>query len=411
MTSPTSPRAAHHPALALAGILLIAASLRAPITVVGPLVVPIRESLGLGAAQAGLLTTLPLLAFALVSPVAAPCAARFGLERTLLAALALMCAGIVLRSAGPAWALYAGTGLTGGAIAVGNVLLPSLLKRDFPLHMARLTAGYAATMIAAAALASAVAVPLAEAWGGGWTRALAAVAVLPLLAALPWLVPARPPADAAPRPSPAAQRPSVWRAPLAWQVAAYLGLTCLIHFAAIAWLPAILQEAGASGARAGALHGWMQLAGAAPALALVPLLQRLPDQRWIAFASPALGACGLAGLLARPEWAALWTFAFGMGMGASLVLSLAFVGLRAGSPQVAASLSGMAQCIGYLLAAVGPTLAGSLREWSGRWSLPLGACIALCIAMCALGLSVGRAGHIDGTPVRRGREGPQPSAG
>ena len=386
----SSPRAA----LLIAGILLVAASLRAPITMLGPLLEPVRESFALNASQAGLLTTLPLLAFALVSPLAAPVARSFGLERVLFASLVLLVAGIAVRSAGTASALYAGTCVIGGAIAIANVLLSSLLKRDFPRHVAKLTACYALAMISAAGIASAVAVPLDHALGAGWAASLGTVAVLPLAAALLWLPQLRFRAVPALGPATGARRPSVWKASLAWQVAGYLGLTCFIYFAAIAWLPSILREAGFSSARAGTLHGWMQLAGAVPALLLMPLLHRMPDQRWIAFASPALSACGLAGLLFLPALTPLWIFAFGMGMGSALILSLAFVGLRAGSPQIAASLSGMSQCIGYLLAAVGPTLAGFLHEAAGNWTGPLAACLVLCLAMCALGLSVGRAVHI-----------------
>ena len=385
-----SPRAA----LLIAGILLIAASLRAPITALGPLLEPVRASLALNASQAGLLTTLPLLAFALVSPLAAPIAHRFGLERVLFTSLALLVAGIAVRSAGTVSALYAGTCLIGSAIAISNVLLPSLLKRDFPHHVAKLTAGYALAMISAAGIASAVAVPLDHALGAGWPASLGAVAVLPLVAALLWLPQLRFRTVSAPGLSTAAQGVSVWKSSLAWQVAAYLGLTCFIYFAAIAWLPSILQEAGFSSARAGTLHGWMQLAGAVPALLLMPLLHRMPDQRWISFSSPALSACGLAGLLALPALAPLWLFAFGMGMGSALILSLAFVGLRAGNQQIAASLSGMSQCIGYLLAGVGPTLVGYLHEAAGNWTTPLATCLVLCLAMCALGLSVGRAVHV-----------------
>ncbi|WP_431510118.1 MFS transporter [Variovorax sp. DAIF25] len=387
-------RSTRHPALLVAGILLIAASLRAPITALGPLLEPVRQSFALNASQAGLLTTLPLLAFALVSPAAASVAHRHGLERTLFVSLLLLVAGIALRSAGSAWALYAGTCVIGGAIAIANVLLPSLLKRDFPRQVAKLTAGYALSMIAAAGLVSAVAVPIDRALGAGWPASLATVALLPLAAALLWLPQLRSRTVSTPGLADGLAHASVWRAPLAWQVAAYLGLTCFIYFAAIAWLPAILQQAGDSSARAGALHGWMQLAGAVPALLMMPLLQRLPDQRLLAFAAPALGAVGLAGLIALPALAPVWVFAFGMGMGAALILSLAFVGLRAGHQRTAASLSGMSQCIGYLFAALGPILVGDLHERLGSWNLPLAACLLLCLAMCALGLSVGRARHI-----------------
>lgn len=383
----------HYPALLLIGILCIAASLRAPITALGPLLEPVRASFALTASAAGLLTTLPLFAFAVVSPFAAGIAHRFGLERALFAALILLVVGIAVRSAGTVAALYAGTCIIGSAIAVANVLLPSLLKRDFPGSVAKLTACYALAMIAAAGVVSAIAVPLNQMLGAGWPTSLGSVALLPLVAAVLWLPQLRLRTTSAPglaTGSPA----SVWKAALAWQVAAYLGLTCFIYFAAIAWLPSILQEAGDSSTRAGALHGWMQLAGAVPALLLMPLLQRMPDQRWISLAAPALSAIGLVGLLTLPALAPLWVFAFGMGMGAALILSLAFVGLRAANQKIAASLSGMSQCIGYLLAATGPTFVGFLHESSGGWTAPLVVCIALCVAMCALGLSVGRARHI-----------------
>lgn len=398
---PHAVRTDRRSAILIAGILFIAGSLRAPITIVGPLVEPIRDAFSLSASHTGLLTTLPLLAFALVSPMAASIARSIGLERALFMALILMVVGIVVRSAGSTWGLYAGTCVIGGAIAIANVLLPSLLKRDFPDQIARLTAFYALSMISVAGLVSAVAVPLHRVLDAGWPISLGAVVLLPLAAALLWLPQLRNLTMPAPT-AVGSPKTSVWRAPLAWQVAAYLGLTCFIHFAAIAWLPAILQEGGDSDMRAGALHGWMQLAGAIPALLLMPLLQRMSDQRRIAFASPALSAVGLLGLMVAPSFAGFWVFAFGMGMGSALVLSLAFVGLRAGTQRVAASLSGMAQCIGYLLASIGPTFIGFIHEASANWTTPLCACIVLCLAMCGLGLSVGRSRVIDSVPVRAG---------
>jgi len=393
-TSPTVSGRASSRALLIIGIVLIASCLRAPITVLGPLLDPIRAAAGLGVAQAGMLTTLPLLAFAVVSPWAATMSNKYGLERTLFWALAVLLAGILLRSAGPAWALFGGTSLMGGSIAVANVLLPSLLKRDFPHDSARLTAYYALAMILAAGVISTVVVPFHELMGGNWRLSLASVAALPLIAMVSWWPQLHARAALLPQSVAPMARGTVWRSMLAWQVAAYLGLTCFIHFAAIAWLPAILLGAGFSPAQAGVQHGWMQLAGIVPALALGPMLRRLHDQRWPAFVSPALSAVALLGFMAAPRWATGWSFAFGVGMGSALILSLAFVGLRAPSQQVAASLSGMAQCVGYLLAAVGPTLFGALQEATGSWSAPLGTCVALCAIMCALGLRIGRKGHV-----------------
>ena len=119
-------------ALLLVAILLVAANLRVPATGLPPLLGQISAHFGLSTAAAGALTTLPLLAFALLSPLGALLARRWGLERTLLGAMAAIALGIAVRSSGLEWALYAGTCVLGMGIAIGNVLLPSLVKRDFP---------------------------------------------------------------------------------------------------------------------------------------------------------------------------------------------------------------------------------------------------------------------------------------
>lgn len=165
----------------IAGILMIATTLRVTFTGAAPLLDTIRSAYSLTTAQTGLLTTLPLLAFALISPLAAPVARRFGMERSLFAALLLICAGIAIRSLPSPYLLFGGTAVIGGGIALGNVLLPGLIKRDFPHSVARLTGAYSLTMGAAAALGSAMVVPLALN-GFGWQGALLMLMCFPLLA-------------------------------------------------------------------------------------------------------------------------------------------------------------------------------------------------------------------------------------
>jgi CP family cyanate transporter-like MFS transporter len=182
-------------ALLLVGILLIAANLRAPFTGLPPLLGFLDGEFSLSTTAASALTTLPLLAFAIVSPLSASVARALGLERALFGALVVITAGIALRSAGPLWSLYAGTGLIGMGIAVGNVLLPSLLKRDFPYHIAAMTGAYALSMGVAAALLSGLAVPMADKWG--WSGSLGAFIVLPLAALAVWAVQLKVPAQQA----------------------------------------------------------------------------------------------------------------------------------------------------------------------------------------------------------------------
>ncbi|HEY4318951.1 MAG TPA: MFS transporter, partial [Herbaspirillum sp.] len=337
------------PGLLIVGILLIAANLRAPITGVSPLLHAIRDSFGLNAMQAGMLITLPLLAFAIVSPFSALLARRYGLERSLFGALILIGAGIMVRSAGAAWSLYLGTGIAGGGIAIANVLLPSLLKRDFPNHITKLTAVYALTMGCSAALVSASAIPLARLFD--WPRALEILVLLPLVSAIVWIAQLRRRLAPAQAGTAMPHGAALWRSPLAWQVTMFLGLNSFVYYVAAAWLPTVLADAGYSAAEAGNLHGMMQLATAVPGLLLVPLVGRMRDQRALACGMMLLAMIGLWGLSQAPAWATLWTLCFGFGAGAALILGLAFVSLRARDPHQAAALSGMAQCVGYLLAA------------------------------------------------------------
>ncbi|EDN5426815.1 CynX/NimT family MFS transporter [Salmonella enterica subsp. enterica serovar Schwarzengrund] len=387
MTTALSPRGKQG-ALLIAGILMIATTLRVTFTGAAPLLETIRSDYGLSTAQTGLLTTLPLLAFALVSPLAAGIARRFGMERSLFAAMLLISAGIALRSLPSAALLFAGTAIIGCGIALGNVLLPGLIKRDFSQHVARLTGAYSLTM-GAAALGSALVVPLAL-HGFGWRGALLMLMLFPLLAFLIWLPQWRTTRSANLSSSRALHERGIWRSPLAWQVTLFLGLNSLIYYVIIGWLPTILISHGYSEAQAGSLHGLLQLATAAPGLAIPLILHRFNDQRWIAALVSLLCAVGAAGLWFVPGQAIIWTLLFGFGSGATMILGLTFIGLRASSAHQAAALSGMAQSVGYLLAACGPPVMGKLHDASGSWYLPLSGVTVLAIIMAIFGLYAGR---------------------
>ncbi|MCL6746048.1 CynX/NimT family MFS transporter [Kosakonia sp. R1.Fl] len=383
------PSRAKQSVLLIAGILMIATTLRVTFTGAAPLLDEIRAEYGLTTAQTGMLTTLPLLAFALISPLAAGVARRFGMERSLFAAMVLICLGIALRSLPSALLLFTGTAIIGCGIALGNVLLPGIIKRDFAQHVAKLTGAYSLTMGAAAALGSSVVVPLAQ-YGAGWHGALLMLMIFPLLALLLWLPRLRHGAPAALSSAGALHSRRIWRSWLAWQVTLFLGINSLIYYIVIGWLPSILIAHGFSEAQAGSVHGILQLATALPGL-LVPLvLHRLKDQRGIAVLVALLCAVGSLGLWLVPDHATLWTLVFGFGSGATMILGLTFIGLRASSAHQAAALSGMAQSVGYLLAACGPPLMGKIHDASGDWHLPLLACAVLSVVMAVCGAFAGR---------------------
>ncbi|MND70397.1 Inner membrane transport protein YeaN [compost metagenome] len=379
--------------LLIAGMLMIATTLRVTFTGAAPLLDTIRHDYGLTTAQTGLLTTLPLLAFALISPLAAGVARRIGMERSLFIALLLICAGIGIRSLPSSTLLFAGTAVIGCGIALGNVLLPGLIKRDFPGQVAKLTGAYSLTMGASAALGSAMIVPLALS-GVGWHGALLSLMVFPLLALILWLPQWRQKHTTSLSGARALHNRGIWRSPLAWQVTLFLGINSLIYYVIIGWLPAILLSHGYSETQAGSMHGLLQLATAAPGLAVPLVLHRLKDQRGIAGFSALLCAVSAAGFWFVPGQAVLWTLIFGFGSGATMILGLTFIGLRAGSAHQAAALSGMAQSVGYLLAACGPPLMGKIHDAAGDWRIPLIACALAAVVMAICGVLAGRDGEI-----------------
>lgn len=370
------------------GILFIAANLRVPFTGIAPVLPLIQNDFGLSNSAVGLLTSLPLLAFAAFSPLSASVAHKFGIERTLFGALVVISLGILLRSAGSAWALYAGTILIGTGIALGNVLLPGLIKRDFSKNMASMTGAYAITMGASGAVGSAVIIPLTQAWG--WPIALSLLVAVPLFALVLWLPQLKkhdPVNLSGPKKSATV---AVWKSPLAWQVTLFMGLNAMPFYVAVGWLPTILIDHGISATQAGSVHGTLQLATAIPGLILAATLRRLKDQKLAAVTTSLLVAISLIGLIYAPNLAMLWAALLGFGSGASMMLGLTFIGLRTKNAGDTAALSGMAQCVGYLMAAAGPLLLGQLHDWTGGWTAPLLTTAAIAIAGAFTGMMAGR---------------------
>jgi MFS transporter, CP family, cyanate transporter len=382
--------------LLLLGIVLLAANLRPALTGVAPLIGQIRADTGISNGVAGLLTTLPLLAFGLLSPIAPHVARRFGMERVLLASLLVLAAGILLRWAGAVAALFLGTVVLGAAIAVANVLLPSLVKREFPGRAGLMTSVYSTSLGISAALAAGVSVPLAQLAGIGWRGALAVWAVPALLAGVAWLPQlgrSDYPADPTARSSPGVR--DLWRSPLAWQVTLFMGLQSLAYYVTLTWLPEILQAEGMGVARAGWMLGLSQ-AVAIVTMFLAPMIAgRRSSQRGVVGVAVGMSGIGVLGLLVAGSTAStLWVVLLGLGQGASFSLALTFFALRAPDPGHAAALSGMAQSVGYLLAAGGPFLFGVLRDVTGAWKVPLALLLMVTICLLIAGIGAARDAHV-----------------
>ncbi|MGW1196458.1 CynX/NimT family MFS transporter [Streptomyces sp. NPDC002536] len=386
-----------HPAFLLFAIVLASLNMRAALAGVSPLMGEISDHFGLGAAASSLVTTIPLVFMGLGSIVAPRLARRWGTEAALCGALVLLAGGILLRVAPPVAALFVGCALVGTAIALLNVLMPGLVKRDFPDRAAGMTALYSTTLILGATGSAASAVPLENALGG-WQGSLASWSLLAVLATAVWIpqaVTARRGtphgAAAAVAKHPAGDGPKLSRSPLAWQVTLLMGTQSLIAYVCIAWMPTVFTDHGMSKSEAGVVYAFYTLVQMAGSFVVPMLAGRLRDQRLLAVVVVAVMSAGVTGLLVAPVAGAwVWATLMGVAQGGMLGLALTLMVLRTRDAHTAARLSGMAQTGGYLLASVGPFAIGAVHQMTGDWTLPIALLLVACAALVFLGLGAGR---------------------
>ncbi|MCK9792384.1 MFS transporter [Isoptericola sp. 4D.3] len=381
---------------AVLAIVLAALNLRPGVVAVSPLLGEILATEGLSATAGGVLTTLPVLCFGLLAPVAPGLARRVGLERALFGSLVLLCLGFALRLVPGIVPLLAGTLAVGCAIGLGNVLLPALIKRDFADRVGLMTGLYSMALSGGAALAAGLTVPLATATGMDWRATLASWGLLAVVGAAVWApraLRAAGPASGPLRPAratPADAVRSVWRSPLAWAVTVLMGTQSLSFYAVNAWLPEIFVAAGRSVAVGGWLLALTNLLGIVGSFVTPVLAGRMRRQRGIGVVIVALITTGLVGLILAPGAAVGWVVLLGLGQGGGISLALTLMALRTENAARTSELSGMAQSAGYVLAACGPLGLGVAHDATGSWTLPL---VLLVVASLVQGVAAWFAGR------------------
>lgn len=385
---------------ALSGIILIALNLRGPIVAPSPILGLLQDQLGMSVQTAGLLTSLPIACFGVVSFLALPLIRRSGPDQAIALCLAGVAAGTVLRSSGGTELALAGTVIIGASIAVGNVLVPVVIRRDFPPARVPLVTGvYTAAMNIGSMTTLIITAPLAEALG--WRAALLVWGVLAFVAAFAWLSlvgwrvfllgpnpAARPDGQegaqardgAAPVPEPS-REPAGWRVPAAWILLIAFSGQAFSFYAVSTWLPTMLSDlVGLDAAGAGAGASLFQGPAIVGALA-VPLLARRFRSRTLLWLTSAAWAALPLGLLAAPGGWAVWTAIGGVAQGAGITVLFLILVRLGGSTRQAGQVSALVQGGGYLVAAAGPVVLGSLHTLSDGWVLPLG---VVCISIAAL---------------------------
>jgi CP family cyanate transporter-like MFS transporter len=390
-TKPSPPLPTRRLYLAVA-IVLVAFNARPSLSTIGPVLPEALAGTGLSPGQAWVLTTVPVVMLGVFGLLAPKLAGRLGMERTILALTVILAAALGLRAFGTLPALAFGCALAGAAIGAANVLLPSLIKRDFPDRTAAMTGLYTMALTGGAAAAAGTVVPLERALGGDWALALASWGAPALIAAAVFA----PEAARATRPPARPPMGWIWRDRLAWTVTLFMGLQSSIAYCIFAWLAPILRDRGLDPVAAGLAVSVSVLVQAPVALTAPQLAARFSkDQRPAISVGLGLTLVGLVMVLFAPlvlVWPAV--VILGAGQGAVFAIALMVIVYRARDAASAAGLSSMSQGIGYCLAALGPLAMGWLRELTGGWTWPGMVMLGAGLAAWLFGMEAGRARHI-----------------
>lgn len=377
--------------LLLIGILFVAINLRPALSSIGPLIDMIRQDIGLSETLLGLLTTLPLIAFGVISTMTPLFTKRFGIGNTLLGALVLLITGILIRSSGGVFSLYFGTVLLGVAIAFGNVLIPALIKRNFPHKAGIVTSLYSGIMSLGAAVAAGLSFPLANEFNLGWRGSLSIWSVFAILAFIIWIPNVKRINRTPPRRSFAAAMKKLSGSMLVWRLALYMGLQSMAFYVILAWLPEILIDRGFDPTYAGWMLSLSQATGIIGAILIPVWAGSRKDQRLVIVLLIVIEIIAFIGLMI-PDLGLveLWVGLIGMVLGGTFGLALLLIVLRSDDAETAAELSGIVQSIGYLIAATGPFIVGAIYDLTQVWNYALALLIFVSIVKLFMGVGVGK---------------------
>ncbi|MDN5703829.1 MAG: MFS transporter [Yaniella sp.] len=401
-----APRGKWSMVLLATGLILIGLNLRIGVAAIGPVLGDIQASLGLSAATASLLTTIPVFAFGVFAFFTPMLMRRLGMHRLLGVTMLVLATGILLRFHASLTSLFLGTLLVGAAIAIGNVAMPAAIKKDFP-HRAGLMMGlYSTALFAGAAAASGLTVPLLPHVGDDWRAGLVVWAIPAILAAVIWIPQLRRSArrhkvsnHGAKAPSNSGQPTmlSLLTDPIALGVTTFMGLQSLSYYVALTWVPTMFQDAGMSAATAGWMLAYSAFPGVLTSLFMPTIAQKMTTTWLPVVFATALIAVAFLGIGMSPMASPyLWMTLLGLGQGACISLSLSYIVWRSPDTEHTGQLSTMAQGYGYLVAGLGPLGMGALYSATGSWTAPLVTLGILLVVQLGAGIVASRPVYILG---------------
>jgi MFS transporter, CP family, cyanate transporter len=375
------------------GMVLVAANLRPAAAGIGPLIDRIKSDTGLSDGGADVLVALPVFCFGALAPLAPSLARRFGARPAVAGALAVLLLGLLVRLVPGLGFLFLGTAIAGTAIAVANVLLPVLVRSNFPEQVGLVTSLYSTTLIGFAALAAGVSVPVADAFGGGWRPGLAIWAIPAAFALAVWapqIARSRRGGGGAPGDQLHGAR-SLLHDKVAWAVTMFFAIQSAGFYTTLAWLPSVYKAHGASSSKAGLLLSIALVAGLIPAVTVPTLAARARDQRAFVWVFVVIIATGWIGVIVAPTSVPyLWVVLLGFGQNAAFPLALTLIVLRGGTVTSTAGLSTLVQTVGYMIAAVAPFAIGAIHDITGSWTPALFVLLGLLVPQLIVGLAAAR---------------------
>lgn len=393
--------------LVVIAILLMASNMRSPIVALGSIAPVVQDALGLTAAHIGWLGAIPMLMFALGALVSPAIGKRFGLENTLIAVVVVLTAGIIMRSTWVSWnGFFIGTILLSLAIGFANTLVAPVIKQHTPTNIALVTSMFSLTMSVMAGLVSGLVYPLSE--RVGWQWALGGWASLSIAALVAWIIlrlklgsSHKMPVMTLTKDQVTQEATSIWKSPLAWWLAIFMGLQSLLFYTIAAFLPSIWISKGLSEVAAGSMASVFQFMAPIAIIGMTWLINKRGVRlQTVAIGATVLNVIGLLGVSYLPSiMPMMWTAIMGLGCAAIFTLCIMLFSLRTYTPNQASKLSGMAQTIAYLVAFAGPFGAGWLYELSGNWDGPLLFILILTIINVIIAWLASRPIMIDGKPA------------
>ena len=370
---------------AVATVLFLTLLLRPPLAAIGPLLPQIQSTLGLNAAELGLLTAIPVLCFG-VGAFAGPWVQRrLGLSKAFTLILVLLAITIATRVWFGFWYLLVATVAMGIGIALSNVLFPALIRAEFPGTVPRMTATYTTMLSGFSAVASGIAIPLSAALGS-WQTALSLFAIPGLLGLITWVITLRVNHPIEESVESGSESANVWRQPLTWAIAAFFGLQSSNFYVLLNWLPSMLIDRGMPGVNAGGVVAFMSMIGIPVGMVITANLKRIKNLTSVVLAISAVTALGLGIFALGPAFAIPASILTGVGLSSSFPLSLALIGTKGKTQQTTTALSSISQGAGYLFSAASVFFAGLLHEWFGSWNPTIGVLIAAALLQSFAGI-------------------------